>query len=142
MQQRGFTLIEIMVVVVIIGLLATLVVPRLLDQQEKALGVKARGDITNLGTALKLYKLDNFHYPSTEQGLQALRKRPDIEPEPRNWKQGGYIEILPTDPWGVPYEYRSPGEHGDFDLWTWGADGTPGGEGQNADLGNWNADES
>ena len=125
MRQRGFTLIEIMVVVVILGLLATLVLPRVIGRQEEAFVVKAKSDISALSAALKLYKLDNFSYPTTEQGLEALVKEPDIDPVPRNWKKGGYIERLPADPWGSPYRYRVLG--GDrYELVSNGPDGQEG----------------
>ena len=137
-KQKGFTLIEIMVVVVIIGLLATLVLPRVMGRQEQAFIAKAQSDIQALSSALKFYKLDNFHYPSTDQGLQALVTRPSGDPVPKNWKKGGYIEHLPNDPWGNPYQYLSPGEKMEFDLWSWGADGVEGGEEGDAEIGNWN----
>jgi len=140
-RQKGFTLIEIMVVVVIIGLLATLVLPRVLGRQEQAQIEKARADIQALSSALKLYKLDNFNYPSTQQGLEALRRQPTGDPPANNWKQGGYIERLPTDPWGNDYQYLSPGQHGEFDLWSFGADGKPGGRDAASDIGNWDPDE-
>lgn len=139
-RQKGFTLIEIMVVVVIIGLLATLVLPRVLGRQEQAQIEKAKADIQALSSALKLYKLDNFNYPSTQQGLEALTRRPNGDPPANNWKNGGYIERLPTDPWGNDYQYLSPGQHGDFDIWSYGSDGKPGGEEAAADIGNWDAD--
>ena len=141
MRQRGFTLIEIMVVVVIIGVLATLILPRVLGRQDEAFIAKAKSDVSALSSALKLYKLDSFHFPSTEQGVDALVAQPSGEPVPKNWKKGGYIERLPTDPWGGAYQYLYPGEHSEFDLWSMGADGQPGGEGVNADIGNWNLDE-
>lgn len=139
-RQRGFTLIEVMVVVFILGLLATLVLPRVIGRQEEAMVAKAKTDIHQLSAALQLYKLDNFSYPSTEQGLEALVRRPEGEPQPKHWKEGGYIERLPRDPWGNPYHYLYPGEHGEFDLWSNGSDGRPGGEGGAADIGNWNLD--
>ena len=139
-QQKGFTLIEIMVVVVIIGLLATLVLPRVMGRQEQAFIAKAQSDIQALSSALKFYKLDNFHYPSTDQGLQALVSKPSGDPVPKNWKKSGYIERLPNDPWGNAYQYLSPGEKMEFDLWSWGADGIEGGEEGDADIGNWNID--
>jgi len=140
-REKGFTLIEIMVVVVIIGLLATLVLPRVLGRQEQAQIEKARADIQALSSALKLYKLDNYNFPSTQQGLDALRREPSGDPPARNWKEGGYIERLPTDPWGNEYQYLRPGQHGEFDLWSYGADGKPGGEDAAADITNWDPDE-
>jgi general secretion pathway protein G len=136
-RQAGFTLIEIMVVIVILGVLAALVVPKVMSRPDEARGVAARQDINTLMPALKLYRLDNIHYPSSAQGLQALVTRPILAPEPRNWKPGGYLERLPNDPWGSPYRYASPGLHGEVDLWSLGADGQDGGEGSNADIGNW-----
>ncbi len=141
MSERGFTLIEIMVVVIILGLLATLVLPRVIGRQEEAFVVKAKSDISALSAAIKLYKLDNFSYPSTEQGLEALVTQPTGEPEPKHWKKGGYIERLPKDPWGNPYQYLYPGEKMEFDLWSLGADGQIGGEDTAADVGNWNLDK-
>jgi general secretion pathway protein G len=136
-RAAGFTLIEVMVVVVILGILAALVVPRIMDRPAEARQVKARQDIRALESALGLYKLDNYVYPTTDQGLEALVERPGGSPEPRNWKAGGYVRRLPSDPWGNPYLYLNPGSHGDFDLYTLGADGQPGGEGENADIANW-----
>lgn len=136
-RQKGFTLIEIMVVVVIIGLLATLVLPRVLGRQEQAQIEKTKADIQALSSALKLYKLDNFNYPSTQQGLDALVSQPSGDPPAKNWKEGGYIERLPTDPWGNDYQYLSPGQKGEYDLWSYGSDGKPGGEKGAADIGNW-----
>jgi len=133
----GFTLIEVLVVVVIIGILAAVVVPRFMDEPDKARAVKARQDIQALETALNMYRLDNQVYPSTNQGLEALVERPSGRPEAPNWKDGGYIERLPRDPWGRDYLYLNPGVHGDVDIWTNGADGQPGGEGINAEIGNW-----
>lgn len=137
---RGFTLIEIMVVVVILGILAAVVVPRIMDRPDDARIAKARQDIRALQSALELYRLDNYHYPSSQQGLEALVRRPDGEPPARNWKPGGYINSLPRDPWGNPYQYVQPGEHSDYDLYSYGADGRPGGEGVNAVIGNWTID--
>ena len=140
-KQRGFTLIEIMVVVVIIGLLATLVLPRVLGRQDQAMIAKAKVDIQALSSALKLYKLDNFNYPSTSQGLESLIKNPGGDPPAKNWKKGGYVERLPADPWGNPYQYLSPGEKMEFDIWSYGADGRTGGDGTSAEIANWNLDE-
>ena len=136
-RQAGFTLIEIMVVVVILGILAAIVVPRIMDQPDKARVTKAKQDIRVLESALNLYKLDNFYYPSTQQGLEALVAKPGGEPAARNWKSGGYIQQLPKDPWNNPYQYLQPGQHGEFDLFSYGADGKPGGEGIEGDIGNW-----
>ena len=133
----GFTLIEVLVVVVIISILAAVVVPRFMDEPDKARAVKARQDIQALVTALNMYRLDNQVYPSTNQGLEALVDEPSGRPEPANWKAGGYIERLPRDPWGRNYLYLNPGVHGDIDVWTNGADGQPGGAGINAEIGNW-----
>lgn len=137
-SQRGFTLIEIMVVVVILGILAAVVVPRIMDRPDDARIAKAKQDIRVLESALNLYKLDNFYYPSTQQGLEALVAKPSGEPQPKNYKQGGYIKSLPKDPWGNPYQYLSPGVKSDVDIFTLGADNQPGGEGAAADIGNWN----
>ena len=139
-RARGFTLIEIMVVVVILGILAAIVVPKVMDRPDSARITKARQDIRALESALNLYKLDNFNYPSTDQSLNALVKKPAGAPEPRNWKQGGYIDRLPKDPWGNDYQYMSPGVQGEIDIFTFGADGRPGGDGMNADIGNWNVE--
>lgn len=132
--QSGFTLIEILVVVVIIGILAVVVIPRVMDRPDEAMQVRARQDIQAIETALNLYRLDNHRYPSTEQGLEALVKAPAGMP---NWRRGGYLPRLPLDPWGREYLYLHPGRHGEFDIWTNGADGRPGGEGSNAEIGNW-----
>ncbi len=133
--QHGFTLIEVMIVVVILGILAALVVPRLMGRPDEARVIKAKQDIRTLVSSLNLYKLDNFNYPTTDQGLEALVKKPaDV----KNWKTGGYIDRLPNDPWGKPYQYLRPGTRGEIDLFTLGADGQPGGEGTDADIGNWN----
>jgi len=133
---RGFTLIEIMVVVVILGILAAIIVPKLTDKPEQARQVKAQQDIRQLESSLQMYKLDNFYYPSTQQGLDALVSKPSGDPPARNWR--GYISRLPKDPWGNPYQYLQPGNKGDYDVFTMGADGKLGGEGPDADIGNWN----
>ncbi|MBI5660283.1 MAG: type II secretion system major pseudopilin GspG [Nitrosomonadales bacterium] len=136
-SSSGFTLIEVMVVVVILGILAALVVPRIMSRPDEARIVAAKQDIASVAQALKLYKLDNLRYPTTEQGLQALVKKPSLPPEPPNWKGNGYLERLPKDPWGNPYQYLQPGLHGEFDLSSLGADGAPGGENNDADIGSW-----
>ncbi|MDP5008900.1 MAG: type II secretion system major pseudopilin GspG [Glaciimonas sp.] len=136
-KQRGFTLIEIMVVVVIMGILAALVVPKLMGRTDDARVMAARSDISTLMSALKLYKLDNQRYPTTEQGLQSLVAKPTSGPASDGWKTGGYIDKLPKDPWGNPYQYLSPGIHGELDVFSFGADGQPGGEGNDADIGSW-----
>ncbi|MCB1957369.1 MAG: type II secretion system major pseudopilin GspG [Rhodocyclaceae bacterium] len=133
--SRGFTLIEVMVVIVILGVLAALIVPRVLGRPDEARVVAAKQDIASIMQALKLYKLDNRRYPSTEQGLQALVQRPTTAPVPENWKS--YLEKLPNDPWGAPYQYLSPGLQGDVDVLSFGADGKSGGEGVDADIGSW-----
>ncbi|MCP5420617.1 MAG: type II secretion system major pseudopilin GspG [Gammaproteobacteria bacterium] len=138
---RGFTLIEVMVVVVILGILAAVVVPRIMDRPDEARIVKAKQDIRALKSALDLYKLDNYTYPSTEQGLEALVQKPTILPEPPHWKSGGYLENLPKDPWGNPYQYLQPGQQGPVDIYSLGADGQTGGEGKDADIGTWNLDQ-
>ncbi len=139
--QGGFTLIEVMVVVVILGILAAIVVPRIMDRPDAARVTKAKQDIRALQSALQLYKLDNYNYPSTDQGLEALVKKPTGNPEARNWKTGGYLDQVPKDPWGFDYQYLSPGAKGEIDLFTYGADGRAGGEGVNADIGSWNLHE-
>jgi general secretion pathway protein G len=136
-QTAGFTLLEVMVVVVILGILATFVVPNLLGNKEKADQKKAIADIVSIENALDMYKLDNNVYPTTDQGLEALVTKPS-NPEPRNYRDGGYIKRLPNDPWGNAYQYLSPGDKGKIDIFTLGADGQEGGEGSNADIGNWN----
>ena len=134
-RQRGFTLIELMVVLAIIGVLAALIVPNVLGRADEARVTAARTDVGNLMQALKLYRLDNQRFPSAEQGLQALVTRPTVEPLPLNWKP--YVEKLPRDPWGRPYQYLNPGLQGEVDVLSLGADGQPGGEGFNADIGSW-----
>jgi general secretion pathway protein G len=131
----GFTLIELMVVLVIIGVLAALIVPNVLDRADDARVTAARTDVNNLMQALKLYRLDNQRYPSAEQGLEALVRRPTTGPIPPNWKP--YVEKLPNDPWGRPYQYLNPGVRGEIDVFSFGADGQPGGEGTAADIGSW-----
>ncbi len=134
-RGRGFTLIELMVILVIIGVLAALIVPNVLDRADDSRVTAAKNDVNNLMQALKLYKLDNQRYPSGEQGLQALLSRPTSGPQAPNWRP--YVDKLPTDPWGRPYQYLSPGLHAEVDVLSLGADGTPGGEGANADIGSW-----
>ena len=138
-RQRGFTLIEIMVVVVILGILATFIVPNVMGAPVKARMTKAKNDIGAIESSLRDYKLDNFFYPTTQQGLEALIAPPQGEPAAKNWRPGGYLakSKLPMDPWGNPYQYLQPGTKGDFDLFSLGADNKPGGEGEAADLGNW-----
>ncbi|BDT56975.1 type II secretion system protein GspG [Massilia varians] len=136
-RARGFTLVEIMVVVVIIGILGALVVPKLLGRTGEARVTAAKTDIATMSQALKLYKLDNQRYPSTEQGLQALVTKPTSGPAANGWKDGGYMEKLPKDPWGNSYQYLSPGIHGEVDIFSLGADGQPGGTGEDADIGSW-----
>ena len=136
-RPHGFTLIEIMVVVVILGILAALVAPNVIRRIDDARVTKAKQDIRAYETALNLYRMDNFRYPTTDQGLEALVKQP-TDPNIRNWKQGGYIDGLKKDPWGFDYAYIAPGTHGgEYDLYTLGADNQPGGEGPDADIGNW-----
>jgi general secretion pathway protein G len=132
---RGFTLIELMVVLAIIGVLAALIVPNVLGRADEARVTAARTDVGHLMQALKLYRLDNQRYPSNEQGLQALVARPSADPVPANWKP--YLEKLPRDPWGRPYQYLNPGLKGEVDVLSLGADGQPGGDGFNADIGSW-----
>jgi general secretion pathway protein G len=134
--QAGFTLIEVMVVVVILGILAAIVVPRVMDRPDAARITKVKADIRAMETALNLYKLDNFVYPNTDQGLEALVSKPSGTPEPRNWKQ--YMDRLSKDPWGNEYQYLSPGVQSAVDIFSLGADGQPGGEESSADIGNWN----
>lgn len=133
--HRGFTLIELMVVLVIIGILAALIVPNVLDRADDARVTAARTDVNNLVQALKLYRLDNQRYPTSEQGLQALVARPTTAPIPPNWKP--YLDKLPNDPWGRPYQYLNPGVRGEIDVFSFGADGQAGGDGPNADIGSW-----
>ena len=138
-RAAGFTLIEIMVVVVILGILASIVVPKIMDRPDQARVIKAKQDIRMLQSAVDLYKLDNYRYPTTDQGLEALLNKPN--PEPPHWREGGYLDRAPKDPWGQPYLYLSPGQHGSVDIYSLGADGQTGGSGVEADIGNWNLDE-
>ena len=136
-KQSGFTLIEIMIVVVILGILASIVVPNIMESPNEARIVKAKQDLRTLEGALNLYKLDNFNYPSTDQGIEALVSKPSGQPEAKNWKKNGYMKKVPKDPWGNEYLYLSPGTHGDIDIFTLGADGRKGGVDAAADIGNW-----
>jgi general secretion pathway protein G len=139
LYQQGFTLIEIMVVVVILGILAAIVAPNVIGRVADAQIAAAKQDMRGIENALKFYRLDNFSYPTTEQGLQALVTRP-ADPTIRNWKAGGYLDRLPKDPWGNPYQYLNPGQNSEIDIYTLGRDGRPGGEGEDADIGNWALD--
>lgn len=136
-HQQGFTLLEIMVVIVILGLLVAVVAPNVLQNQDRAMVEKARADIAVLEQSLDMYKLDNHVYPTTDQGLMALVKRPETGPSPKNYRSNGYIKRLPEDPWGNPYNYIQPGEHGPYDLYSTGADGEEGGEELARDIVNW-----
>ncbi|WP_277344201.1 type II secretion system major pseudopilin GspG [Azotobacter chroococcum] len=135
-RQQGFTLLEIMVVLVILGLLVALVAPNVLQNQDRAMVEKAKADVALLEQALDMYKLDNFQYPTTNQGLEALVTKPEIEPQPKRYNSNGYIKRLPQDPWGNPYQYLQPGTKKAFDVYSLGADGEMGGEGLAADIGN------
>jgi general secretion pathway protein G len=139
-NQRGFTLIELMVVVVILGILAAVVVPRIMDRPEQAKRTKAAVDMKGIEEALALYKLDNGYYPTTEQGLQSLVTKPEIGRIPTRYKDGGYLKKVPLDPWGNQYVFLSPGAKGDFDLVSYGNDGQPGGDGDDADVNSWELD--
>ena len=136
-KQSGFSLIEILVVLVIMGLLISVVAPMVLNRADEARIQKVHADFKSIETALKIYRLDNYNYPTTEQGLQALIKPSSLSPQPRNFKEGGYLAEVPMDPWGRPYLYLSPGENSQVDIYTLGADGISGGDDQNTDLGNW-----
>ncbi|TVZ37269.1 general secretion pathway protein G [Alteromonadaceae bacterium 2753L.S.0a.02] len=135
--NKGFSLIEIMVVLVIMGLLASIVAPNVMDVLSGSKVQKVQADFANIETALKMYKLDNFMYPSTEQGLEALVSRPSSSPEPKNWRKGGYLDELPMDPWDNEYLYLSPGEGHAYEIYTLGADGVRGGEEEGMDISNW-----
>ena len=135
--EAGFTLIEIMVVIAIIGILATLIVPNIMGRPDEARATAAKHDVGTINQALKLYRLDIGRYPTTEQGLKALVERPTSEPIPQNWKTGGYLSSVPKDPWGNPYQYSNPGTRGEIDVISYGADGKLGGTGTDADIGNW-----
>ncbi len=136
-SQQGFSLLEIMVVIVILGLLVAVVAPNVLQNQDKAMVEKARADISILEQALDMYKLDNFKHPTTDQGLDALVNKPSSGPAPKRYSSEGYIKRLPADPWGTEYQYLQPGDHGTIDVYSLGADGELGGEGLAADIGNW-----
>ena len=136
--QSGFTLIEILVVVIIIGILAALIVPKIMSRPDQARMVRAKNDIATIQNALDMYKLDNGFYPSDTQGLNALVQKPSGSPAPQNYQAGGYLKQAPVDPWGHPYKYKNPGTHEDVDVWTDGANGVPGGTGVDATIGNWN----
>lgn len=140
-SQAGFSLVEILVVLVIMGLLISVVAPTVLNRADEARVQKVQADFKAIETALKIYRLDNYVYPTTEQGLEALVEPSSLDPEPRNFKKGGYLSELPLDPWGRPYLFFSPGENGEVDIYSLGADGLSGGEEQNADLGNWREEE-
>ncbi len=136
-REKAFTLIELMIVIVIIGILATLLIPRIMERPEEARRIKAKADIKTIESALKLYKIDNGVYPTTEQGLEALIKKPQVSPVPRKWREGGYLEgsAAPKDPWGNAYAYASPGPEGrDYEIISYGHDGQPGGTGRDADI--------
>lgn len=135
--SRGLTLIEVMVVIVILGILAALIIPSVISRPDDARVVAAKQDVSTIVQALKLYRLDNHRYPTTEQGLQALVSPPTAPPNAPNWKSGGYLERLPKDPWGNPYLYLNPGVRGEIDVFSYGADGIQGGTGRDADIGSW-----
>lgn len=134
---RGFTLIEVMIVVVILGILASIIVPKIMGRPDEARATRSLQDIRAISAALDLYRLDNYNYPSTEQGLEALVTKPVDLPEGTNWKKGGYLDQLPVDAWGKPYFYLKPGAHGEFDLYSYGADGVEGGADAGTDITNW-----
>ena len=136
-RDAGFTLIEIMVVIAIIGILATLIVPKIMGRPDEARATAAKHDVGTLVQAFKLYRLDIGRYPTTEQGIKALVEKPTSEPVPQNWKTGGYLDTVPKDPWGNPYQYANPGTRSEIDVFSYGADGKPGGTGNDADIGSW-----
>ncbi len=136
-RDAGFSLLELMVVVVIMSILALVIVPRVIDRPDQARAARVQTDLSVLKSAVELYRLDNFRYPTTEQGLAALVSRPASDPVPENWAENGYMDRLPVDPWGKPYQYLSPGVHEDFDIFTYGANGVAGGTGADADIGSW-----
>lgn len=136
-HEAGFTLVELMVVIVIIGLLATVVIVNVLPSRDVAMVAKTRADIALIEQGLEMYRLDNFAYPSADQGLAALKAPPAGLASPERYRRGGYLKRLPDDPWSKPYQYANPGQHGPIDIYSLGADGAPGGTGENADIGNW-----
>lgn len=139
--KNGFTLIEVLIVVTIIGILAAMIVPRIMGRPDQARVLAAKIDCRTIAGAIKLFYLDNRRYPTTEQGLSALVKKPTSAPVPANWNPSGYLDGVPKDPWGNEYQYSSPGAHGEYDVWSLGADGQPGGQGKDADIGSWNLDD-
>ncbi len=139
-DRRGFTLLEVIVVIVILGLLAALVVPKLIGRTEEAKRTQARIQIKSLEQALQLFKLDNGFYPATEQGIEALVREPEVGRIPKNYRKGGYLDRVPKDPWGNAYVYVSPGTNGEYDISSYGADGSPGGDGEDADINSWDAE--
>jgi general secretion pathway protein G len=136
-SDDGFSLLELMVVVVILSILALVIIPRVIDRPDQARVARVQSDLSVISSAIKLYRLDNFKYPTTAQGLTALVTRPVSEPVPKNWAQNGYLDRLPVDPWGSAYQFLSPGVHDDFDVFSFGADGISGGTGLDADIGSW-----
>ncbi len=136
-RDAGFSLLELMVVVVILSILALVIVPRVIDRPDQARAARAQSDIAAISSAIQLYRLDNFRYPTTDQGLTALVAPPATDPQPKNWATNGYMERLPIDPWGQPYQYLEPGVHGDFDIFSYGADGVSGGTAADTDIGSW-----
>jgi general secretion pathway protein G len=136
-NDAGFSLLELMVVVVILSILALVIIPRVIDRPDQARVARVQSDLSVISSAVKLYRLDNFKYPTTDQGLSALATKPVSEPVPKNWAKNGYLDRLPVDPWGAPYQYLSPGIYGDFDVFSFGADGISGGADLDADIGSW-----